>query len=162
MPKLDTRGFMDGAMQGFEMMDRYYDRKDDNKRRDQLLSLKQAQAQREQQAHDFNYGGNGKKGYLQKKADQDFSLNEARIDNQRSQIEIREAQLNETKRVNQYNEFRTWRTDNKPQIESMWLDRVYNGRNDTNEAFLIARRSKAVMQIFARWTLSESKKSAVP
>ncbi len=45
---LDTRGFMDGALQGYEVSERHYQRKRDNERRDMLDERENARYQQQQ------------------------------------------------------------------------------------------------------------------
>ena len=49
---LDTRGFMDGALRGFDVMDRHYDRKD--RKADRKDSLRIAQEQRDENDRRYN------------------------------------------------------------------------------------------------------------
>lgn len=49
---LDTRGFMDGALRGFDMMERHYDRKD--RKADRKDSLRIAQEQRDENDRRYN------------------------------------------------------------------------------------------------------------
>ena len=51
MAGLDTRGFVDGAMQGFGLMDTYYNRQAQNERADKQLGLQEEAFDMQKERH---------------------------------------------------------------------------------------------------------------
>jgi len=135
---LDTRGFMTGALAGFNTMERYQARKDNKERTDRLdeennrrYNETNARANKQESrlsdAHKFNYGANGEKGYIQKKSEQELKLNSAQIASHRSKAEIDKDTFEQNKRIAKNNEDRAWRQEMKPVIEQHWITAQQSG-----------------------------------
>ncbi len=93
MAGLDTRGFVDGAVRGFGLVDAYYDKEEDRARRDAMdakederyerTAARQDEAFQLQKTNaDRNYGLNVKQFDLsEKNADRNYGLNAAQFEN---------------------------------------------------------------------------------
>lgn len=78
MSRLDTRGFMDGALRAYDIVDRKLSRDEDreirkqqleksNQRADQQMALRMADEERRTQAHEYQYGVDGEGGRFDKR-----------------------------------------------------------------------------------------------
>ncbi|MPX91446.1 hypothetical protein [Salinivibrio sp. VYel1] len=131
---LDTRGFMDGALRAYSIADRHYQRKEDRelqkeqleqdrKEREQRMSLRQAQEERQQKKFDYNYGKDGKGGALRDAEERDKKLFDAKLKNQQTQQELNEYQLGQQKRTHFIQE-------NSPLIQKGWKRWMESGEID--------------------------------
>ncbi|MDW6094065.1 hypothetical protein SBX64_16115 [Vibrio rhizosphaerae] len=143
---LDTRGLMDGALRGFEMMDNYYRNQHSQKyadeqmkmaRENQAMSLKahdqqmklaQERSDRERSEFDAKYGpadanGNRTGGWLAKQQEQQGKLADAQLAANKSKQELNKYQLNQQQKTNYINE-------NLPVLQSSWGRWMTTGESD--------------------------------
>lgn len=137
MARLDTRGFMDGALRGFDMADRHFARKDARDTRNQglrmaqesheaNLSLREAQAKRAEEQHAYLYGEDGKGGALRDAADRSRRKEEAQIGAHQSRKNLSDYQLRQHQKA-------VFLTENAPLIQTGWQRWLQGG--DADEIF---------------------------
>ena len=158
MATLDTRGFMDGALRGFEVMDNYYNHqhslrqaderlamekenhKQSQKQSEQSLRLADERAAREQVKFEADYGTKGEDGKYtggrlanqaeQKKKEFDLEKKKtnAALALSQAQTDEAKARVARQKRLDKREEDKRFKTQNKPFIDSAW-DKL--GRGET-------------------------------
>lgn len=134
--QLDTRGFMDGALRGFDMMERHYQnqqslRQADErmkmdkenhtlglKEHDQQMRLRDAQEQRANEEYDLKYGAVGEDGKrtggtYQEDRDRQLKLSDAQLAANQAQQKLSEYKLNQAKKAD-------YIQSNLPLIKNAW------------------------------------------
>lgn len=108
---LDTRGFMDGALRGFQAAEGYYQRQKDNERRDKLDQRRDELDQREEQRYqDEKTYNRERNAQADKRADerltlqkqeakQQGTLRDAQIETQKSNKALHDYELSQKKKV---------------------------------------------------------------
>ncbi|OEE65843.1 hypothetical protein A1OO_08525 [Enterovibrio norvegicus FF-33] len=141
MSRLDTRGFMDGALRAFDVADRYFQRKDDaqyrrerdtenDRRYNESLNLRHAEETRRQTQFEDLYGVDGQGGALaQDRARQSESHEQT--------LKLRDAQLanaNSAKRRNDYlhqqEQKSVYINENAPLLNAGWQRFMETGETD--------------------------------
>ncbi|SIO96088.1 hypothetical protein [Vibrio spartinae] len=133
---LDTRGFADGALRGFEVMDNYYRRQHSLKQadeqmtmarenqaislkaHDQQMKLAQERSDRERSEFDAKYGTVGEDGeriggWLAKQRAQQGKVADAQLAASQSKQKLSDYQLNQAQKTN-------YIRDNLPLVQNAW------------------------------------------
>ena len=132
MAKLDTRGFMDGALKGFDTMTRYQDRQD-SKARTERLDQENNRRYNESQA--FKQDTADRRERLdtesQKRYDAGQGLRDAQLQNTKAQQQSAQDNSALVLQQKKNEASRNWRAENKHLIEQKWIDSI-NDEVDTD------------------------------
>ncbi|KUI98934.1 hypothetical protein [Vibrio sp. MEBiC08052] len=143
---LDTRGFADGALRGFEVMDNYYRRQHSLKQadeqmtmarenqamslkaHDQQMKLAQERSDRERSEFDAKYGTTGEDGkrvggWLAKQQAQQGKVADAQLAASQSRQKLSDYQFNQAQKTN-------YIRDNLPLVQNAW--KQYNDSGEVD------------------------------
>ncbi|WP_283130760.1 hypothetical protein [Enterovibrio norvegicus] len=134
MSRLDTRGFMDGALRAYDIVDRKLSRDEDreirkqqleksNQRADQQMALRMADEERRTQAHEYQYGVDGEGGALRQAQAQNEKLFDANLAAAHSRKNLSDYQLSQQRKSVFINE-------NAPLLQTGWQHWMQGGDID--------------------------------
>ncbi|MDD1795774.1 hypothetical protein LRP50_21880 [Enterovibrio sp. ZSDZ42] len=134
MSRLDTRGFMDGALRAYDIVDRKLSRDEDreirkqqleksNQRADQQMALRMADEERRTQAHEYQYGVDGEGGALRQAQAQNEKLFDANLAAAHSRKNLSDYQLSQQRKSVFINE-------NAPLLQTGWQRWMQGGDID--------------------------------